>query len=138
MTATTPHAGRHLAVTERWTQALAGWELELQAADRPATPAICAATTCGVWPTTSQTGCAFRRGCCGRSFSRAPSCSWRSGWWVAALVAPVVVRVVFSPDAVPSIAVALILAGASVVGGIAQLLQTALVSRGGYRRSGWG
>jgi len=57
---------------------------------------------------------------------------------VAALVAPVVVRVVFSQDAVPSIAVALILAGASVVGGIAQLLQTALVSRGGYRRSGWG
>ncbi len=57
---------------------------------------------------------------------------------VAALVAPVVVRVVFSQDAVPSIAVALILAGASVLGGIAQLLQTALVSRGGYRRSGWG
>ena len=37
MTATTPHAGRDLTVSERWAQALAGWELELQAADRPAT-----------------------------------------------------------------------------------------------------
>jgi len=37
MTATTPHAGRDLTVTKRWARALAGWELELQAADRPAT-----------------------------------------------------------------------------------------------------
>jgi len=57
---------------------------------------------------------------------------------VAALLAPVVVRVVFGQNAVPSIAVALILAGASVLGGIAQLLQTALVARGGYRRAGLG
>jgi len=57
---------------------------------------------------------------------------------VAALLAPVVVRVVFGQDAVPSITVALILAGASVLGGIVQLLQTALVARGGYRRSGLG
>lgn len=60
-------------------------------------------------------------------------------WGVlAAVVAPVVVRVVFGQDAVPSVAVALILAGASVLGGIAQLLQTALVAKGGYRRSGLG
>ncbi len=37
MTATTPHAGRDLTVTGRWARALAGWELELQAADRPVT-----------------------------------------------------------------------------------------------------
>lgn len=60
-------------------------------------------------------------------------------WAVAAtVVVPVVVRVVFGQDAVPSTVVALILAGASVIGGIAQLLQTALVAEGGYRRSGLG
>ena len=62
------------------------------------------------------------------------------GLWAlaAAVLAPVVVRVVFGQDAVPSVAVALILAGASVLGGVAQLLQTALVAKGGYRRSGLG
>jgi hypothetical protein len=60
-------------------------------------------------------------------------------WAVAAtVVVPVVVRVVFGQDSVPSTVVALILAGASVIGGIAQLLQTALVAKGGYRRSGLG
>lgn len=58
---------------------------------------------------------------------------------VATVVAPVVVRVVFGQNSVPSTGVALLLAAASVVGGCAQLLQTALVARGGYRRSalGW-
>jgi len=58
-------------------------------------------------------------------------------WAVVAVGAvPVVVRVVFGQSEVPSTAVALILAGASVLGGVAQLLQTALVAKGGYRRSG--
>jgi len=35
MTATTPHAARDLIVTAEWSRALAGWELELRAADRP-------------------------------------------------------------------------------------------------------
>jgi len=54
----------------------------------------------------------------------------------AVVAAPVVVRVVFGQSEVPSTAVALVLAGACVRGGIAQLLQTALVAKGGYRRSG--
>lgn len=58
-------------------------------------------------------------------------------WAVVAVGAvPVVVRVVFGQREVPSTAVALILAGASMLGGVAQLLQTALVAKGGYRRSG--
>jgi len=58
---------------------------------------------------------------------------------VATVVAPMMVRVVFGQNSVPSTGVALLLAAASVVGGCAQLLQTALVARGGYRRSalGW-
>ena len=52
-------------------------------------------------------------------------------WAVVAVGAvPVVVRVVFGQSEVPSTAVALILAGASVLGGVAQLLQTALVAKG--------
>ena len=56
----------------------------------------------------------------------------------ATVVVPVVVRVVFGQHAVPSTAVALILAAASVLGGGGQLLQTALVAQGRYRRSGLG
>lgn len=61
-------------------------------------------------------------------------------WLVAAaLVVPTLVRVVFGQDALPSTVTVLILAGASILGGSAQLLQTVLIAAGGYRRValGW-